>query len=74
MQARQYLSTFIVLLAAALAACSGGSGSSGFDAFPSTENAAITQALAEQRCVKHGTLTICPADETGAPPTIPGTP
>ena len=36
-----------------LSACAGGSGSSGFDNFPSSENAAIDQALSEQavRCL-----------------------
>ena len=55
----------MVLLSVALAAC-GGSGSSGFDAFPkppASENAAITQALQEHHCVKSGALEICPADQ-----------
>jgi hypothetical protein len=60
----------IPLLAALfVAGCSGGSGSSGFDAAFS-ENAAITQALQESRCVDRMELTICPADVStprGAP-------
>jgi hypothetical protein len=39
-------------------ACAGGSGSSGFDL---TENAAITLALDEQRCVDFEGLRVCPA-------------
>ena len=55
----------MVLLSVALAAC-GGSGSSGFDAFPNppaSENAAITQALQEHNCVKSGALEVCPATQ-----------
>jgi hypothetical protein len=69
--------TCVWLLAAALmlAACTGGSGSSGFDISPSAENAAITAALQDEQCVAGGSLTICPADATeplrppGAEPT-----
>ncbi|HVN86877.1 MAG TPA: hypothetical protein VMW17_18760 [Candidatus Binatia bacterium] len=57
-------------LVVALAACSG-SGSSGFDAGPASERAAIQQALAEQRCVARGTLTICPADTEPTPAATP---
>jgi len=71
---------WLVALGCALAACAGGSGSSGFDSFPSSENAAIQQALDERRCVERQGLTICPADETRAltpvapTPTATGTP
>jgi len=60
MQARRYL--WLMVLTAALAACAGGSGSSGFDV--TSENAAIRQALDEQHCVTHQALMICPAEET----------
>jgi hypothetical protein len=63
MQARRSF-WLIPLLAGVLAACAGGSGSSGFE----SENAAIRQALDRQHCVAHETLTICPADETGGTP------
>jgi hypothetical protein len=49
-------------LAGLLAACAGGSGSSGFDVSPSAEDGAIDQALAEQRCVQGDGVSICPAD------------
>jgi hypothetical protein len=54
-----------------VAACAGGSGSSGFDIH--SENAAIEAALTEQRCVQHESLTICPAAEAGTvpSPTLP---
>jgi len=61
MQTRRYVWLLTLLLG--LAACSGGSGSSGFDAAPS-ENAAITLALQEQRCVDSPTLTVCPTNVT----------
>ncbi len=64
MQRRRYLWLMWFLLGGVLAACAGGSGSSGFDAFPSSENAAIEQALNQQRCVEYQGLTICPADGT----------
>jgi hypothetical protein len=56
------------LLALTLTACSGGSGSSGFDA-AFTESAAIKRALAEGRCVTPETKKpiICPADVTLPP-------
>jgi hypothetical protein len=57
MDVRRYHWLIWMLLGAA--ACSG-SGSSGFDNFPATENAAIQQALTEQRCVESRGLTICP--------------
>ncbi len=53
------------LLGCGLAACAGGSGSSGFDI--QSENAAIQQALSAQRCVQHESLIICPAAEPGTP-------
>lgn len=52
-----------------LSACAGGSGSSGFDNFPSSENAAIQTALDDQRCVQFHRLSICPADTTTGLPT-----
>jgi hypothetical protein len=55
-----------------LAACAGGSGSSGFDI--TSENVAIQQALDTQHCVTRKTLTICPAEETLSPPTASPTP
>jgi hypothetical protein len=69
--AQRYLAVVLVLLAMAAAACSGGSGSSGFDAL--TEDAAIAQALGEQRCVDRQGLRICPADTPlgGTPPAEP---
>jgi len=54
------LAALLLWLPLTLAACSGGSGSSGFDAAPQSENAAITQALDQQRCVTHENLQICP--------------
>ena len=65
-----------VLCLTALVGCAGGSGSSGFDAI---ENAAIDQALDEQRCVDSGGLVICPAETavgmpTAAPPTATPSP
>lgn len=64
MQLRRYLSVLFVLgfLGLFLSACAGGSGSSGFDNFPNSENAAIQTALDEQRCVEFQGLSICPAD------------
>ena len=69
MQVRRYLWVSWLFLGAVLAACSGGSGSSGFDAFPQSENSAIQQALGERRCVAFEALSICPADT--APPVLP---
>jgi hypothetical protein len=57
------------VLGLSLSACAGGSGSSGFDNFPSSENAAIQTALDDQRCVSFHGLNICPADTTAALPT-----
>lgn len=81
MQVRRYLWVGWLFLGAFLAACSGGSGSSGFDSFPQSENSAIQQALAEQQCVMFEALSICPADtlptvQPTAPPTpgVTGTP
>jgi hypothetical protein len=81
MHARRYRWVILMLLGAGLAACAcacvGGSGSSGFDAFP--ESAAIKQALDTHQCVARAGLMICPADETAAAtptptPTATGTP
>lgn len=66
MQMRRYLWLMLLLSGSVLTACEGGSGSSGFDV--RSENAAIQTALAEQRCVQHELLTICPAEETHTPP------
>ncbi len=72
-----FVALALVPLALVLAACAGGSGSSGFDAF-ATENAAITAALDQQRCVTRKGFTICPADESQAmvpetsPTPVPG--
>lgn len=63
MDTRRYLWFTCLLFILTLTACEGGSGSSGFDI--SSENAAIQEALTEQRCVHHESLTICPAAETG---------
>jgi len=59
----------VSLLPCVLAACAGGSGSSGFDAAPQSESAAISKVLAEQECVTFESLQICPV---GGPPN--GTP
>lgn len=70
MQVRRELRVILMLLVLSLQACAGGSGSSGFDV--ASENAAIRQALSEQRCVVRDGLTICPAGPTaepGIPPT-----
>jgi hypothetical protein len=66
MDTRRYLWLTCWLLVFGLGACEGGSGSSGFDV--RSENAAIQEALVEQHCVQHESLTICPAAETGATP------
>jgi hypothetical protein len=72
MQPRRY-SRLALLLCAFVAAACGGSGSSGFDALPSGENAAINLALAEQHCVDFEGLSVCPANQATA--TVPpGTP
>lgn len=47
--------------------CAGGSGSSGFDISPSTENAAIELAIDERRCVDFEGLLLCPAETAGRP-------
>lgn len=63
MDARRTIWSMILLLVwlpLMLAACTGGSGSSGFDAAPQSENAAINEALAQQRCVAHESLQVCP--------------
>lgn len=67
MQVRRYPWMGLSVLALWLAACAGGSGSSGFDAI--SEDAAITQALRTQQCVQHGALEICPTDEGLGSPT-----
>lgn len=51
------------LLALAMWACAGGSGSSGFDVSPAAENEAISQALVQRHCQPGEGLTICPANE-----------
>ncbi len=61
MCARRYLRFPWLLVGLALAACAGGSGSSGFD-----ENAAIQQALDTQSCVRRLGLDICPTDQPPA--------
>jgi len=66
MDTRRYVRLTCLLLIFGLSACAGGSGSSGFDV--RSENAAIQEALVEQHCVQHESLTICPAAETGATP------
>ena len=73
MHARRSLRLILILLGLTLAACSGGSGSSGFDAFPS-ENAAIQQALDSQQCVEREGLMICAADAGFTPPAESPTP
>lgn len=58
-------------LAALLAACAGGSGSSGFGAAARAENAAIESALATLGCTTvtgADGLTVCAADGVGAAP------
>jgi len=65
MHARHTL--WLICTALWLTACAGGSGSSGFDITPQSEDAAIAQAVSEQHCVTHETLTICPADAATLP-------
>ncbi len=66
MHARRWLRMALpIALLGWLAACAGGSGSSGFDIAEST---AITRALTEQICVDHRGLMICPADSAAAGP------
>jgi hypothetical protein len=57
-------------LALTVAACAGGSGSSGFDL---TEGAAIQRALDEKRCVDFEGFLVCPADTSSTEPQA-GTP
>jgi hypothetical protein len=71
MDTRRYLWLTCLLLILGLGACEGGSGSSGFDIH--SEDAVIQAALADQRCVQHESLTICPAAEAGATPSSPAT-
>ena len=62
--------TFAVVLALALGGCGRG-GSSGLDI--GFENAAISKALAEHRCIEFRELNICPADESaGSSTPTPG--
>ena len=68
MQLRRHLWLMWSILGLSLSACAGGSGSSGFDNFPGSENAAIQTALDDQRCVSFHALNICPADTTGVLP------
>ena len=72
MQVRRYVWVLWLFMGSLLAACAGGSGSSGFDDFPNAENAAINQALSQQSCVDFHGLSICPADT--APLTVSPTP
>lgn len=51
---------WLALLPLALSACAGGSGSSGFDITPLSEDAAIVQALDAQDCVAYTSLQVCP--------------
>jgi hypothetical protein len=75
MQLRTTICVWLLAAALMLVACTGGSGSSGFDISASAENAAITAALQDEQCVASGRLTICPADASeplrppGAEPT-----
>jgi hypothetical protein len=71
MRLQRYVLVIGFFLAGLLSACAGGSGSSGFDNFPSSENAAIQTALDEQRCVAFHRLSICPADTTTGLPANP---
>src|ERR1035437_3819610 len=61
---RQCFSVAGVLLAALLAGCSDGRGSSGFDI--SSENATISQALETQQCLDFQGLRICSATASAA--------
>lgn len=72
MSPKRTLVSLASLLAVTLAACLGGSGSSGFDVTAAFENERIDQAVSSRECVSlEGTL-VCPTDrETGA---APGTP
>lgn len=54
-----------------IAACAGGSGSSGFDI---TEDASIARALDAQQCVEFESLVICPAATEPLAPTEPPLP
>jgi len=58
-----------LLVAAALAGCNGGRGSSGFDV--NSENEAISRALASRECVDFQGLTICPANAEITPTPSP---
>jgi hypothetical protein len=72
MNVRRHLWLAPMILALLLAACVGGSGSSGFDI---SENFAIEQALDSQECVDFEGLIICPAAPAPtAGPTITATP
>lgn len=71
MQAKGRMTLMGALLAALLAACAGGSGSSGFIT-AGLENQLIDEALQDRSCVPGEGLTICPAGEEGA--SQPGTP
>jgi len=59
-------------VAAAVAACAGGSGSSGFDV--AFENQLIDEALQQMKCTESATLFICPADQPADLPPPTGSP
>jgi hypothetical protein len=58
-----------LLCAVLLAACAGGSGSSGFDLALKKENEAIDRALATSGCETNAGLTICAS--SGSAPAAP---
>lgn len=59
---RSVLPAATLALAACLAGCLGGSGSSGFDISPLAESRFIDAALADRQCVDANGLPICPTD------------
>jgi hypothetical protein len=74
MHVRRYFAVIFLQLLFGITACTGGSGSSGFDAFPSVEDRIIQQALDENRCVAGDGVSICPAGTDNLDPTTPGIP